>query len=72
MPIGALFREGSSWSVFVVDGDRLRRAAVTVDHMNDEVAEVKGGLAAGQRVVLHPSDKVEEGSLVEVRDGAAE
>ncbi len=72
VPIGALFREGSRWSVFVVDGDRLRRAAVAVDHMNDEVAEVTDGLAAGERVVLHPSDKVEEGSLVEIREGAAE
>jgi len=71
VPIGALFREGSRWSVFVVDGDRLKRAAIEIDHMNDEVAEVKGGLAAGQRVVLHPSDKVEEGSLIEVRDGTA-
>ena len=25
----------------------------------------------GQRVVLHPSDKVEDGSLVEVRNGTA-
>ena len=71
VPIGALFREGSRWSVFVVEGDRLQRAAVEIDHMNDETAEVTGGLAAGQRVVLHPSDKIDDGSLVEVRDGTA-
>lgn len=72
VPIGALFREGSRWSVFVVDGDRLRRAAVTLDHMNDEVAEVTGGLAVGERVVLHPSDQVEEGSPVEFRNGSTQ
>lgn len=71
VPIGALFREGSRWSVFVVEGDRLKRAAVEIDHMNDETAEVTGGLAAGQRVVLHPSDKIDDGSLVEIRDGTA-
>ncbi len=71
VPVGALFREGSRWSVFVVEGDRLKRTVVEVDHMNDEVAEVTGGLTVGERVVLHPSDKVEEGSLVEVRDGTA-
>lgn len=71
VPIGALFREGSNWSVFVVEGDRLKRAAIEIDHMNDETAEVKGGLSTGQRVVLHPSDKVDDGSLVEVRDGTS-
>ena len=71
VPIGALFREGSRWSVFVVEGDRLKRAAIEIDHMNDEVAEVKTGLSVGQRVVLHPSDKVDDGSLVEVRDGTS-
>lgn len=72
VPIGALFREGSRWSVFVVEGDRLKRAAIEIDHINDETAEVTGGLAAGQRVVLHPSDKVDDGSLIEVRNGTAE
>jgi HlyD family secretion protein len=36
--------------------------------MNDETAEVLEGLAAGQTVVVHPSDAIEDGSLVEYRD----
>jgi HlyD family secretion protein len=36
--------------------------------MNDEEAEIVSGLAAGERVILHPSDKVDEGVRVRERD----
>ena len=28
--------------------------------MNDEEAEIVGGLTAGERIILHPSDKVDD------------
>lgn len=67
LPIGALFRSGDRWSVFLVEGDRLRRSEVEIGHMNDETAEVLGGLAAGARIVVHPGDTLEDGSLIAVR-----
>ncbi len=67
LPIGALFRSGQDWNVFVVDGDRLKTRAVEIGHMNDETAEVLGGVSEGEVVVTHPSDTLEEGSLVEAR-----
>lgn len=68
VPIGALFRSGARWSVFVVANDRLQRTEVDIGRMNDEVAQVLGGLAAGAAVVLHPGDTLEDGSLVAPRD----
>jgi HlyD family secretion protein len=35
--------------------------------MNDETAELIGGLAEGDRVILHPSDVISDGTLVEER-----
>jgi HlyD family secretion protein len=67
VPIGALFRDGNKWNVFLVEGDRLRRAEIQIGNMNDEVAEVLGGVVADDIVVVHPGDTLVEGSLVERR-----
>lgn len=64
VPIGALFRQGSDWSVFAVDDGRARLRAVSVGHMNDRSAELLGGLAEGDVVVVHPSDMVKDGGEV--------
>ena len=68
VPISALFRTGKSWSVFVVDSrGRARLRPVEAGMMNDEEAEIVRGLAAGDRVILHPSDKVADGIRVSQR-----
>jgi HlyD family secretion protein len=67
VPIGALFRNGGRWNIFVVDGDRSRQVEVGIGHMNDDVAEVLTGVASGVSVVVHPSDTVTDGGLVERR-----
>ena len=41
---------------------------VAIGRMNDEEAEIRGGLGEGDRVVLHPSDPVEDGVRVKERD----
>ena len=67
LPISALFRDGRQWSLFAIRDGRARQVAVEIGHMNDEVAELVGGLAEGDRVILHPSDMISEGTLVEKR-----
>ncbi|MGE5722687.1 MAG: efflux RND transporter periplasmic adaptor subunit, partial [Sphingomonadales bacterium] len=68
VPVGALFRTGSSWSAFRVDGEgRARLTRIEVGRMNDEVAEVTRGLAPGTRVILHPSEKIADGTKVRQR-----
>lgn len=67
LPISALFRDGRQWSLFAIRDGRARQVPVEIGHMNDEVAELIGGLAEGDRVILHPSDMVSDGTLVEER-----
>lgn len=64
VPSSALFREGDSWSVFVVEGGRVRRVPVTAGHNNGLQAEILAGLEAGQQVVLYPAPSLEDGSRV--------
>lgn len=68
VPIGALFRTGNRWAVFAVDaGGRARLTPVELGRMNDEAAELRSGLRAGARVILHPGEKVAEGVRVRNR-----
>lgn len=67
VPVGALFRVGNDWAVYAVKGGRVHKTTVKIGHRNAQVAEVLSGLAAGDRVVLHPSDRVKEGSAVAQR-----
>ncbi len=60
----ALFRRGDAWSVFAVDRGRARRRDVEIGHRNAFEAEVLRGLAAGETVILHPSDRINDGVRV--------
>ena len=65
VPVGALFREGDRWQVYVAEGRRAHRRTITIGHRSDVEAEVLSGLSEGDRVILHPGDKLGEGSRVE-------
>jgi HlyD family secretion protein len=67
VPAGALFRHEDGWAAFVVEGDHALRRAVSVGHRNADAAEVRDGLAPGERVILHPSNRVEDGTRVRER-----
>lgn len=66
-PVGALFREGEGWATFVLEGSRARKRTVAVRMRNPAEALIESGLAAGERVVVYPSDALTDGSRVEVR-----
>ncbi len=67
VPVSALFRRGDDWAVFAVYNGRAQATAVKIGHRNNRVAEVLSGLAAGDRVVVHPSDRIADGSTVAQR-----
>jgi HlyD family secretion protein len=67
VPVGALFRKGDDWAVFSVKGGRARTTLVKIGHRNNRVAEILSGLADGDRVILHPSDRVKEEVAVSER-----
>jgi HlyD family secretion protein len=64
VPGSALFRRGEGWHVFVVEGNAARLRAVEVGHRGSFEAELLAGLEPGERVVLHPSDRVRDGVRV--------
>ncbi|SDA84326.1 efflux RND transporter periplasmic adaptor subunit [Mesorhizobium qingshengii] len=68
VPVGALFRQGDDWAVFTLRDGRARTATIKVGQRNNRTAEVLSGLAAGDRVVLHPSDRVSDGMTIAERD----
>jgi HlyD family secretion protein len=67
IPISALFRKGDDWAVFAVENGRARTTVVKIGHRNNRVAEVLGGLSAGAQVVVHPSDRISDGTRVAQR-----
>jgi HlyD family secretion protein len=64
VPAGALFRRGEAWAVFAVAGGRVVERTVQVGHRSDTEAEVRDGLAEGEKVVLYPGDRVQPGVRV--------
>ncbi len=68
VPLAALFRSGGEWSVFVIEDGLAHRRRVEVGRMNDLEAELLAGLEAGETLILHPGDRVDEGTLVVRRE----
>lgn len=67
VPVGALFRDGAGWAVFVADGGRAVKRAVHAPLRNGAEALVEEGLKPGERVVVYPSDSLRDGSRIEPR-----
>lgn len=67
LPLGALFRDGEGWAVFLEENGRARKRAVEIGQRNALSVEIRGGLSAGQRVVLYPSDRIDDGVAVVAR-----
>ncbi len=70
IPLSALFRDGDAWAVFVAAQGRARMRHVAIGQSNRRAAQVKDGLAEGERVVLHPSDRVQDGGRIVARRSA--
>jgi HlyD family secretion protein len=66
-PAGALFRHGDGWAVFRVVSGKARLSPVGIGHGNGVETEVLEGLKEGDRVVVHPSDRVRDGAAVAPR-----
>ncbi len=67
IPTSALFRQGADWACFVVHDRRAERRTVRIGRSNGLLAQVLEGVAAGERVILHPSDAVTDGVEIEIR-----
>jgi len=68
VPTGALFRDGTSFAVFVVENGVARKRAVDVQRRNERFGLAAKGLAPGERVIVFPGDTVRDGAKVEPRN----
>jgi HlyD family secretion protein len=64
VPTSALVRSGTDWAVYAVDGGRAERRVVRIGRIGEAAAQVLGGVSAGERVIVFPSDKVRDGGRV--------
>lgn len=67
VPVSALFRKGDQWAVFADENGRAKTVPVRIGHRNSRTAEALSGLATGDRVVLHPSDRITDGTRIAQR-----
>ena len=67
VPDSALFRDGDGWALFRVQDDRAVKVRVDVGQRNGLRAQVLSGLNEGDRVIVHPDDRVRDGVAVASR-----
>ena len=65
VPIGALFRCGERWCVFVVKAGRAVQRVVDVGQRNAEAAQVIDGLQERETVVVYPPGTLAQNARVE-------
>lgn len=68
IPVGALFRDGGFWATYVVRDGRARVQRLDLGERNETLAQVLGGLQAGDIAILHPGDRVADGVSVALRN----
>lgn len=64
IPVGALFRDGSGWGVYVAESGRARLRRVELRGKNPQEAAIADGLKEGERVVVYPGDLVKDGTRI--------
>jgi HlyD family secretion protein len=67
VPLSALFRDGDGWAIFAVSGDRASLRRVEVGRRSQVEAEITSGLVDGEKILVHPSEKVRDGTRVVAR-----
>ena len=66
VPVGATFRDKSGTAALAMIGRRAHQVRIETGKRSAEEVEVRSGLSEGSTVIVHPSDKLHEGSAVRV------
>ena len=67
VPSSSLFRRGDEWAVFVVNAEHARLRTVQLGRRSGLTAQVLSGIEAGDLVITHPDDEIEDGLEVQPR-----
>jgi HlyD family secretion protein len=71
VPLAALFRDGSTWSVYRIEksqkGDRAFKKSVEIGARNATMGVVQQGLTENDTVVIYPGDLLRDGVRVKMK-----
>ena len=67
-PSTALLPADSGWAVYVVDGGRAKLRPVVVSRRGVREVQIESGLEAGDRVIIHPDERLKDGVRVRLDD----
>jgi HlyD family secretion protein len=67
IPASAVFRDGDGWAAFVAEDGRAARRRVELGQRTGLVAQVVAGIREGERVIVHPDDRLRDGVAVTER-----
>lgn len=68
IPSSALFRTDDGWALYRVNGEAVERVEVLVGQRAGLTVQVLEGISPGERVVVHPSESLADGSAVRVHE----
>lgn len=69
VPTASLFREGSQWMVYEIDGNRAVKTPVEIGLQGQTETEILSGLSQADRVVKHAPNNLEDGARIKARPG---
>lgn len=72
IPRSALFSAGGDMAVFVLAEGRAVQRNVKLGRAGGYAAQVVGGLRKGEQVIIHPDQRIQDGSRVTMRENARE
>jgi HlyD family secretion protein len=67
VPAGALFREGNIWKTYLFKEGTARLTNLQVGHSDGRFTEILSGVNAGDQLLLHPPDTIQDGTPVTQR-----
>ncbi|MFU8778252.1 MAG: efflux RND transporter periplasmic adaptor subunit, partial [Roseovarius sp.] len=70
IPLSALFRQDAEWAAFVVKDGMARMRPVDIGRTNDLSAEILSGLSASEEVLVHPNERIDDGTPIIQRNAA--
>jgi HlyD family secretion protein len=68
VPVSSLFRGKASWEVFVIEQGRAVIRPIVLGMKGIWKAEVVSGLSPGNRVVVHPTNELQNGMRVKTKE----
>jgi RND family efflux transporter MFP subunit len=72
VPVAALVREGEETAVFVANGNKAERRMVVVGIIDPRRAEIRGGVKAGEQVIVRGQAGLPDGAAITTEKPATE